>query len=159
MNPQVLLVLCSDHGNIEDLSTHTHTRNPVPLVALGPGADEVLQAAEDIADVTPAILRLHADPEFQAAIDAMSAHGAEVAAARATYGPKHPTRRAVEEAYAGARARAASHRDGADAARFVAELVRQLGDPNLTHTLTLDLSNDMGAGVLTHRNLGEEKWH
>ncbi len=35
----------------------------------------------------------------------------------------------------------------------------QLGDPNLTHKLTLDLSNDMGAGVLTHRNLGEESWH
>jgi hypothetical protein len=56
---EILLLLCSDHGNIEDLSTHTHTRNPVPLVALGPRADEVLATSEDIADVTPAVLRLH----------------------------------------------------------------------------------------------------
>ena len=29
--PGNLLVLTSDHGNIEDLSTRTHTLNPVPL--------------------------------------------------------------------------------------------------------------------------------
>ena len=30
-----LVVLTSDHGNIEDLSTRTHTRNPVPLILAG----------------------------------------------------------------------------------------------------------------------------
>jgi hypothetical protein len=29
------LILTSDHGNIEDLSVKTHTRNPVPLIAYG----------------------------------------------------------------------------------------------------------------------------
>lgn len=32
------LVLISDHGNLEDLRTTQHTRNPVPLLAVGPGA-------------------------------------------------------------------------------------------------------------------------
>lgn len=49
------LVLCSDHGNLEDLSAKTHTRNPVPLFVLGPGARQ-FYAAERITDVTPGIL-------------------------------------------------------------------------------------------------------
>ncbi|MDZ7716485.1 MAG: hypothetical protein U5J95_09760 [Balneolaceae bacterium] len=51
------LVLCSDHGNVEDLSTKTHTFNKVPLFVLGPGAQE-LQDAENIMDITPGILRM-----------------------------------------------------------------------------------------------------
>ncbi len=31
----VMLVITSDHGNLEDLSTKTHTRNPVPLIIAG----------------------------------------------------------------------------------------------------------------------------
>ncbi|HCD52267.1 MAG TPA: hypothetical protein DEQ34_07460 [Balneolaceae bacterium] len=34
-----LLVITSDHGNLEDLSTKTHTRNEVPLFVMGEGAD------------------------------------------------------------------------------------------------------------------------
>ena len=49
-----LLVVSSDHGNIEDLSVKTHTRHPVPLVAWGPGAD-VFGAAASLLDVAPAI--------------------------------------------------------------------------------------------------------
>ena len=55
-----LLVLTSDHGNVEDLSTRLHTRNPVPLVAVGPGADELRSNVRSLADVTPALLRLFA---------------------------------------------------------------------------------------------------
>ncbi len=36
--PDTTLVLCSDHGNLEDTSTKAHTTNPVPLLAVGPGA-------------------------------------------------------------------------------------------------------------------------
>lgn len=32
----MLLILTSDHGNIEDMGTRGHTRNQVPLIALGP---------------------------------------------------------------------------------------------------------------------------
>lgn len=54
---EMLLVLTSDHGNLEDLSTKTHTRNPVPLAALGAGAGS-LRAARAIDDVTPALVSL-----------------------------------------------------------------------------------------------------
>lgn len=51
------IVLSSDHGNLEDLSVKTHTRNPVPLFSYGPGS-EVFFEADSIMDVTPGILRL-----------------------------------------------------------------------------------------------------
>ena len=52
-----LLVLTSDHGNLEDLSTKSHTRNPVPLLAWGPGADAFAEAGS-LLDVTPRIVGL-----------------------------------------------------------------------------------------------------
>ncbi|MCK5676693.1 MAG: peptidase [Verrucomicrobia bacterium] len=58
--PNHLFLLCSDHGNIEDSTTLAHTRNPVPLVALGKGA-ATFHSLETLPDVTPAILRLY-DP-------------------------------------------------------------------------------------------------
>jgi 5-formyltetrahydrofolate cyclo-ligase len=51
------IVLCSDHGNVEDLSTKTHTFNKVPLFAYGPGS-ESFNHAESIMDVTPGILNV-----------------------------------------------------------------------------------------------------
>jgi 2,3-bisphosphoglycerate-independent phosphoglycerate mutase len=56
LDPGALLVVTSDHGNLEDLSVKTHTRNPVPLVAVGPGADAFAEA-EDLTAITPALLR------------------------------------------------------------------------------------------------------
>ncbi len=53
----VLVLLTSDHGNLEDLSTRSHTRNPVPLMAWGPGSVPALAHIESITDVTPEILR------------------------------------------------------------------------------------------------------
>lgn len=52
-----LLVVTSDHGNLEDLSTKSHTRNPVPLLAVGPGADAFAGAAS-LTDVTPAVVEV-----------------------------------------------------------------------------------------------------
>ncbi len=54
---EVTIVLSSDHGNVEDLSTNTHTLNPVPLLAYGPGAHHFSEA-ESIMDVTPGILEI-----------------------------------------------------------------------------------------------------
>lgn len=48
------LVITSDHGNIEDLSTRGHTMNNVPLLVVGQHADE-FAAAESLTDVAPAI--------------------------------------------------------------------------------------------------------
>jgi hypothetical protein len=55
--PDATLVLTSDHGNIEDAATQTHTFNPVPLLAVGPGAG-AFEEAQDLTAVTPAILAL-----------------------------------------------------------------------------------------------------
>ena len=57
LNPlRDLFVLSSDHGNLEDLSVKGHTRNPVPLVALGPGAERFSEA-RSLLDVTPTLVR------------------------------------------------------------------------------------------------------
>ncbi len=54
----MLLILTSDHGNIEDMGTRGHTRNPVPLIALGPGAEDMKGNATSLIDITPRITRL-----------------------------------------------------------------------------------------------------
>jgi len=53
-----LLLICSDHGNIEDATVKTHTRNPVPLMAWGPGAEGFVSAMDSLDQVTPAIVKL-----------------------------------------------------------------------------------------------------
>lgn len=50
------LVITSDHGNLEDMSVKTHTRNPVPLFVKG--ATKPFQTVQSIQDVTPAILEV-----------------------------------------------------------------------------------------------------
>jgi hypothetical protein len=58
------LLICSDHGNLEDATTKAHTTNPVPLLAVGPQAGRFRQAAA-ITDVAPAILAcLKVDPDL-----------------------------------------------------------------------------------------------
>lgn len=51
------LVMTSDHGNLEDLTTKGHTMNPVPLLVLGERAAE-FAAADSLLHVAPAIRRL-----------------------------------------------------------------------------------------------------
>lgn len=48
-----LLILVSDHGNIEDLSVKTHTFHPVPLLAIGPGARNLTKRARKLTDLAP----------------------------------------------------------------------------------------------------------
>jgi 2,3-bisphosphoglycerate-independent phosphoglycerate mutase len=55
--PQVTLIMVSDHGNVEDLSTSHHTLNAVPLLAVGPQA-VAFSSVEDLTGVTPTILSL-----------------------------------------------------------------------------------------------------
>jgi len=50
------LVVVSDHGNVEDLTTSTHTRNPVPLIVIGPAAP-VFSEVESITGVAEAVYR------------------------------------------------------------------------------------------------------
>jgi 2,3-bisphosphoglycerate-independent phosphoglycerate mutase len=54
-SPLTTLVVSSDHGNVEDATTKSHTTNPVPLLVVGPAAGDFRQATA-ITDVAPAIL-------------------------------------------------------------------------------------------------------
>ncbi|QSQ27772.1 metalloenzyme [Pyxidicoccus parkwayensis] len=50
------VLVCSDHGNVEDLSTRGHTVHPVPVLYFGPPEPEV-EAFSTVADVGRAVLR------------------------------------------------------------------------------------------------------
>lgn len=47
-----LLVLASDHGNLEQVG-EGHTRNPVPVIAVGPGRERVADEVRAITDLAP----------------------------------------------------------------------------------------------------------
>lgn len=53
-----LVVLTSDHGNVEDDRTRAHTTNPVPAVLCGAQRDAMAPRLRTIADVAPACLDL-----------------------------------------------------------------------------------------------------
>jgi len=58
---QGLILITSDHGNLEDLSTRRHTFNPVPALVIG--SPELrkgfVENLNDLMDITPAILKLY----------------------------------------------------------------------------------------------------
>jgi 2,3-bisphosphoglycerate-independent phosphoglycerate mutase len=55
-----LVVLVSDHGNVEDLQSRGHTRNPVPCLLIGPPHLRRAFALElhNLSDYAPAVLRV-----------------------------------------------------------------------------------------------------
>jgi bisphosphoglycerate-independent phosphoglycerate mutase (AlkP superfamily) len=52
------IILTSDHGNIEDLSTHSHTLNPVPTIVWGQHRARVAHSIRTLADITPSIVSI-----------------------------------------------------------------------------------------------------
>jgi hypothetical protein len=53
-----LLLFTSDHGNIEDLSTRSHTRNPVPLILVGQHHKQFGERVKSLTQITPALVEL-----------------------------------------------------------------------------------------------------
>ncbi|MCY4147575.1 MAG: hypothetical protein OXF90_14070 [Chloroflexi bacterium] len=53
-----LIVITSDHGNMEDLGTRRHTLNAVPTVIVGSRAAEFAQGYQNLTDFAPACERL-----------------------------------------------------------------------------------------------------
>lgn len=51
-----LIVVASDHGNLEDLSTRGHTRAPVPLLAFGQDAAAFGSGTSSLADIPKRLL-------------------------------------------------------------------------------------------------------
>lgn len=50
------VILTSDHGNIEDLSSRNHTLNDVPTIVWGANAKSIAGRIKSLADITPAIV-------------------------------------------------------------------------------------------------------
>lgn len=57
LSEDTLMVIASDHGNLEDTRAG-HTRNPVPVVAVGRGREMIAERVRAIPDAAPAILQL-----------------------------------------------------------------------------------------------------
>ena len=60
-DPRTTVLLASDHGNIEESRDRRHTRNPVPLLAVGPLASRFTDV-RSILEVTPRILECLTQP-------------------------------------------------------------------------------------------------
>jgi hypothetical protein len=54
-----VVLVTSDHGNLEDATTRRHTLNPVPLMGWGKGGRELLADTGGLDEVTPAIVARH----------------------------------------------------------------------------------------------------
>jgi 2,3-bisphosphoglycerate-independent phosphoglycerate mutase len=53
---QTSVILTSDHGNIEDLSSRNHTLNAVPTIVWGANKERIASRIRTLADITPAIV-------------------------------------------------------------------------------------------------------
>lgn len=51
------VALCSDHGNIEEESSRTHSKNEVPLAAWGEGAEQLFDGVSSITGIADAVSR------------------------------------------------------------------------------------------------------
>jgi 2,3-bisphosphoglycerate-independent phosphoglycerate mutase len=51
------VILTSDHGNIEDLSSRNHTLNKVPTIVWGANKERIAVRIKTLADITPAIVQ------------------------------------------------------------------------------------------------------
>jgi phosphopentomutase len=60
LGPGDALVVASDHGNVEDLSTRNHTRAPVPVLGFGRAAAGVGRVG-DLTHLAPLLLGLAAN--------------------------------------------------------------------------------------------------
>lgn len=52
-----IVVLCSDHGNLEDITVVTHTMNPVPTVVWGNAPRKLTDSIYRLTDITPFIIQ------------------------------------------------------------------------------------------------------
>jgi hypothetical protein len=55
----ISLVICSDHGNLEDISVKSHTRNPALGITAGKNAAELSRKIKYLYDIKPSIMEMH----------------------------------------------------------------------------------------------------
>lgn len=58
LKDDMTLLICSDHGNIEDLSVKTHTLNPSLAISSGAYAEEFYKEIKDLTQIKPAIMKI-----------------------------------------------------------------------------------------------------
>ncbi len=59
LNPaDTLLLITSDHGNIEDWTVKGHTLNPVPTILVGARREEAAARIHSLVDITPTVMHL-----------------------------------------------------------------------------------------------------
>jgi hypothetical protein len=56
-NKKTTLIICSDHGNFEDLSVKAHTLNPSLTIAAGKNSEAIFKSVKSIIDIKPAIIK------------------------------------------------------------------------------------------------------
>lgn len=54
---EITLVICSDHGNFEDISIKTHTMNPALTITAGKNAKQLADNIKDLTDIKPSIIK------------------------------------------------------------------------------------------------------
>jgi phosphopentomutase len=54
---EVTLIICSDHGNFEDLSVKTHTFNPALTITTGMYARNLAEEIHDLTEIKPIIIK------------------------------------------------------------------------------------------------------
>jgi hypothetical protein len=57
IDDELTLVVCSDHGNFEDLSIKTHTMNPALTITAGKNAKELAMSIKDLTNIKPSIIK------------------------------------------------------------------------------------------------------
>lgn len=55
ISSNISLIVCSDHGNFEDISIKTHTRNPALTISAGRGAKFLSEKIKDLTDLKLAL--------------------------------------------------------------------------------------------------------
>ncbi len=55
---EFILLVVSDHGNIEDLTTSSHTANPVPTLMIGGSAGKFYASINSLEDITPLVVEI-----------------------------------------------------------------------------------------------------
>jgi 2,3-bisphosphoglycerate-independent phosphoglycerate mutase len=59
---QNTVIITSDHGNIEDATTRSHTLNPVATLAFGPARQFIASRVQALTDIAPAIIQVLNQP-------------------------------------------------------------------------------------------------
>lgn len=58
LKDDISLIICSDHGNIEDISVKTHTLNPSLAITSGTYAEELFNDIKNLYQIKPAIMKI-----------------------------------------------------------------------------------------------------